>query len=188
VAIGTTALPNATLGTYYTANLTATAGTLPYTWSLAPGSELPAGLQLSSSTGVISGTPQAGGTTTFTVQVADSTSPTPGTASAQFSIDVLGAAPQVKYVAPSSGASSGHRYIELFGTNLAPGSTSCVWYRGAGCTGVSVQVGANKAFVIYDSPGILLVLSPPGAPGTVPITVVVDGRAAGNPAQYTYTA
>jgi uncharacterized protein (TIGR03437 family) len=85
-------------------------------------------------------------------------------------------------VAPGGApACAGHRYIELFGTNLAPGSASCLWYRAGGCKGVSVQVGANQAFVIYGSPGVLLVLSPPGTPGTVPITVVVDGRATGAP-------
>jgi len=49
--------------------ITVTGGTAPYTFSLAPGSTLPAGLTLSPSTGAISGTPTAAGT--FSIQVTD---------------------------------------------------------------------------------------------------------------------
>lgn len=62
-------LPAGTLETAYVATLAATGGTAPYTWSVAAGT-LPAGLTLSG-TGIISGTPTAGGMVTFTVQAAD---------------------------------------------------------------------------------------------------------------------
>ena len=65
--IVTTSLPNATVGIAYSQTLTASGGTMPYTWGLASGS-LPAGLNLSSG-GVISGTPTAQGTSNFTVKV-----------------------------------------------------------------------------------------------------------------------
>ena len=55
------------------ATLVANGGTLPYTWSLAGGT-LPTGLTLSSS-GVISGTPTAAGTFSFTVRVTDGGNP-----------------------------------------------------------------------------------------------------------------
>jgi sugar lactone lactonase YvrE len=58
----------------FSATLDAAGGTSPYTWSVASGS-LPAGLTLSSS-GVISGTPSAQGTSTFSVKVTDSSTPT----------------------------------------------------------------------------------------------------------------
>ncbi len=74
LAISPAALPAATVGNAYTAALSAVGGTSPYTWSLASGT-LPAGLSLSASTGVISGTPSAAGTSDFTIQVTDSSSP-----------------------------------------------------------------------------------------------------------------
>jgi len=46
-------------------------GAPPYNWSIASGTP-PAGLALSSTTGIISGTPTSGGTSTFTIRVADS--------------------------------------------------------------------------------------------------------------------
>jgi hypothetical protein len=69
LTITTTTLPAATVGVAYTATLTATGGTPPYSWSIASGT-LPAGLTLAPATGVISGTPTTTGTSSFTVQVA----------------------------------------------------------------------------------------------------------------------
>lgn len=64
-------LPNGTAGQNYSVQLGATGGQSPYTWSLAPGSENPpTGLSLSPG-GLISGTPAAGGSTAFKVQVTD---------------------------------------------------------------------------------------------------------------------
>lgn len=54
----------------YSRSLSATGGTPPYTWSLAPGSTLPTGLTLSAA-GVISGIPTVTGDFTITVQVTD---------------------------------------------------------------------------------------------------------------------
>ena len=70
-AIITTSLPAATVNTAYSQTLTATGGTPPLAWAVASGSTLPAGLTLDSSTGVLSGTPTATGTTTFTVDLTD---------------------------------------------------------------------------------------------------------------------
>jgi hypothetical protein len=72
-SVSTTSLPGGTQNSAYSTTLAATGGTLPYTWSLSSGT-LPAGLSLASSTGVISGTPTASGTSNFTARVTDSNS------------------------------------------------------------------------------------------------------------------
>jgi hypothetical protein len=66
----TTSLPAGFISTFYTQTLSAAGGTPPYTWSLLSGT-LPGGLALSTA-GLISGTPSAVGSFTFTVSVSDS--------------------------------------------------------------------------------------------------------------------
>lgn len=73
LTITTTTLTAAAAGQFYSATLAASGGTNPYTWSLSAGA-LPAGLSLSAP-GVISGTPTAATTASFTVQVADAETP-----------------------------------------------------------------------------------------------------------------
>jgi|GEM_PF-2058950 len=86
LGIYATPLPGATAGTPYSATVSAYGGIQPYTWSVTSGS-LPAGMSLDPSTGGISGTADAAGTSTFTVEVTDS-SPTPETATRTLSITV----------------------------------------------------------------------------------------------------
>ena len=93
VSITTTSpLPGATLSSAYSTTVTATGGVLPYTWNLATGSALPAGLTLTSASpsATISGTPTATGTFQFTVKVTDSAIPTPSTVSVSFLLTVSG--------------------------------------------------------------------------------------------------
>lgn len=91
LSVATGSLPNGQVGTAYNPNdqisLQASSGTPPYTWALINGTTLPIGLTLTPS-GVISGTPIATGISSFTVQVTDSTTPTPQTASANLTITV----------------------------------------------------------------------------------------------------
>ena len=101
LTITTSSLPGATVGTAYSATLTASGGTPPYTWALTSGS-LPAGLSLSSS-GVVAGTPSAAGTSAFTAQVTDSATPTPATAIASLSLVVYLGPPSTVYSTNWSG-------------------------------------------------------------------------------------
>ena len=68
VVITTTSLPAGVFNAAYSTTLSATGGTLPYTWSTT--AVLPPGLVFSSA-GVLSGTPTAYGTTSVTITVTD---------------------------------------------------------------------------------------------------------------------
>jgi YVTN family beta-propeller protein len=89
-AVTTGSLPSGTVGSAYSATLAGSNGVTPYSWTVTAGS-LPPGLTLSSS-GTITGTPTASGTSTFTVQLTDSSIPTNQTATASLSISVQPAA------------------------------------------------------------------------------------------------
>jgi hypothetical protein len=110
--ITTSTLAFGTTGTTYSQTLTATGGKTPYTWSLTSGS-LPAGLSLNSTTGVISGTPTATGSSTFTVQVKDDNN---ATATKSFSITIYAA-------------------VSITTTALASGTTGSAYNQALAATG-----------------------------------------------------
>lgn len=84
LAVTTTSLAEGTQGGLYSQTLGAKNGVKPYTWNVASGT-LPPGLSLSAA-GVLSGTPGGAGTFSFTVQVTDSSTPTPQVASQSLSL------------------------------------------------------------------------------------------------------
>ncbi len=86
----TTQLPPGAVGLTYDETLTATGGVPPYTWDVTVG-DLPTGLSLNATTGVISGTPDAIGTFDFTVEVTCSIEETD---TAELSIKIVGS-PQI---------------------------------------------------------------------------------------------
>ncbi len=116
-------LPGATLGTAYSATITAVGGTAPYYWSVAAGSALPAGLSLTSGSpnATISGTPTATGTFQFTVNVQDSAG-TPAIVHATFLLTVTGSS---NLNCPSTGSLTlcGTYALGLVGVNGTQGFT-----------------------------------------------------------------
>ena len=92
-----TAPPAAVVNTAYSDTLTATGGTAPYTWSVNTGT-LPAGITLSAA-GVLSGTPTATGSSTFTVNVIDANN---GIATTSITL-VVTASVTLTFPAPPSG-------------------------------------------------------------------------------------
>ncbi len=85
LSVSTSALPEAAVGSPYVDALVASGGRKPYTWAIASG-VLPAGLHLAPATGVISGTPTATATSSFTVRVTDAAG---GSAAVSLSITVV---------------------------------------------------------------------------------------------------
>ncbi len=81
-AISLASLTGGTVGTAYSQTATASGGTGPYTYSVLSGS-LPTGLALSTSTGLVSGTPTASGTYTFTILATDNGVATSGCTGSQ---------------------------------------------------------------------------------------------------------
>jgi Putative Ig domain len=86
LSVATGSLPDGTVNVPYSQNLQANSGVPPYSWSIVAGT-LPVGLSLAPN-GVISGTPIVTQTSSFTVQVVDSSTPAPQTASANLSIKI----------------------------------------------------------------------------------------------------
>ncbi len=83
VTVSPATLPNPAIASAYSQTITAANGTAPYTYAVTAGA-LPAGLSLST-TGVLSGTPTAGGTFNFTVTATDANS---FTASRAYSVTI----------------------------------------------------------------------------------------------------
>ena len=92
LTITTTSLPAGTVGAAYNSSVTASGGTTPYTYSA---SGLPGGLSISSSTGVITGTPaqSAAGTASAIIKVTDSSQPSSQSANTSLSITISPASP-----------------------------------------------------------------------------------------------
>jgi len=102
LAINSTVLPNATLGTLYNTAVQASGGVPPYSWSV-PANTLPPGLTFNTNNGQIFGTPTQAGVFNFFPTVTDSSIP-PQTvtspASKPVTITVIGAS-TLKAVTPT---------------------------------------------------------------------------------------
>ena len=115
-----------TVGTTYSVQLAGTGGISPYTWTVASGSTLPAGLSLSTA-GVISGTPLAtgAGTTNVLFQMVDA-----GTPNAMVTTHTLGvtitAAPAITFTGtmPASGTTN----LAYTGSASATGGVGALTY------------------------------------------------------------
>ncbi|MBB1060845.1 putative Ig domain-containing protein [Lysobacter spongiae] len=102
VTVSPGSVPGGTVGVAYNQALVASGGAAPYAFSVSAGA-LPAGLSLSPS-GVLSGTPTAGGNFAFTVTALDS-SPAPGPFSGSQAYTLAIAAPTVAL--PATGLAGG---------------------------------------------------------------------------------
>jgi hypothetical protein len=167
LGISTAPLPTATLGTFYSVNLTATGGVSPYSWRLTSGS-LPGGLSLSPS-GAVTGAPTAVGTFAFSVVATDSAVPIPSAASAALSLTVAPA--PVTETMTTSANWSGYEelngpYTQITGTftvpslfdNTPPDEQMAIWVGidGANDDGALIQAGINEVPVQGDPSEFLI--------------------------------
>ncbi len=150
-------LPNATGGVAYSRTIAAAGGATPYTFTLVSGT-LPAGMTFSPS-GVLSGTPLAGGTFNFTLRVTDT-----ATQTADKSYQLVVDAPAIT-LAPASlpGGTIGQTYAQ----NLtASGGTAPYTF--------AVTAGALPAGLSLNSAGALS--GTPTAAGSFNATVTVTDQ------------
>jgi hypothetical protein len=112
LAITTTALPQGTQGTPYSAQLAATGGTPPYKWTMNSPSPIPAGLSFSSA-GLLAGTPTGVGNVTPIFTVVDSVG---GTASASLNL----------IVQPASAPTPDGHYSFVFGGTSPQGTPTVI--------------------------------------------------------------
>jgi len=127
LTITTTVLPRATAGTEYSATLTATGGSQPYTWTA--NSSLPPGLTLSSA-GAVTGTPTSTGEFEFSVTVRDAFLTT---ASARISLVVQTAQLAITTMPPLFTGVVGEPYVQVF--TATGGVTPYTWSVVSGDTG-----------------------------------------------------
>lgn len=93
LTVTTASLPAGTIGSLYSATLTAIGGTGPYTWTQTSGGALPPGISPVTSAGLISGTPTTVGTYgPYVFTATDSTNATASSASLSITISSAGAA------------------------------------------------------------------------------------------------
>ncbi len=164
IAVAPSTLPDATTGIAYSEIVTASGGIGPYSYAITSGT-LPTGLTLNTA-GVLSGTPTAGGTFTFTVSATDSSAGTgPFTGAQAYTFTV--AAPTIA-VAPSTlpDTATGVAYNQ---TVTASG--------GIGPYSYSVTAGALPAGLTLSTAGVLT--GTPTAGGTFNITITATDSSTG---------
>lgn len=169
LAITSSTLAAGTTGTAYSSGLQASGGTGPYTWSITSG-DLPGGLVLSASTGVISGTPRVSGTGHFVVTVTDSGNPAQ-TASASLSLAVGAAGSSQLSITSSTLAAGTDGTAYSRGLQASGGTPAYTWSIASGSLPTGLTLAATSG-VISGTPTVS---------GTSNFTVMVSD--AGSPVQ-----
>lgn len=138
-SITTSSLPGGTVGSAYSATVSATGGTPPYTWSVSSGS-LPSGLSLNSSSGTITGTPSSANTFNFTIKVTDSAN---GTATQSFTITIASKPPSLAITTTSlPGGTVGTPYSQT--VSATGGSGPYTWAVSSGSLPNGLALGASN--------------------------------------------
>jgi Putative Ig domain len=160
LAITTTSLPGGAVNQAYSQQLTASGGTPPYHWS---GQNFPSWLSIGPANGILSGTPPAQGTFTFTIQVTDSAS-SPASASRSFTLTITG------------------QPLTITTTSLNPGFVMMPYRQTLAASGGSMQgytwsmtPGSVDGLTLDSSTGVLA--GTPVTAGVFPLTIQVTDSA-----------
>ena len=159
-AVDAGTLPDWTINRVYpNQQISGTSGTAPYTFTVSGGS-LPPGLALNLNSGIISGTPTATGTRSFTVRIQDSFG---ATATQNFSI-TINPAPNITTASPLAGGELGIAYL---GAALGKsGGTPALTWSATGLPNGLTMASATGA-----------VSGTPTAAGTFPASVTLTDSA-----------
>jgi len=137
-SITTSSLAAGTVDTGYAQTVAGSGGTTPYDWAISSGS-LPAGLQLDSTTGEISGVPTTAGTSTFTVRLTDADS-----YSATRSLSITIAAPVSVTTASLPGGTTGTSYSQTVAATGGTGSYTWAITSGSLPGGLSLTASSGR--------------------------------------------
>lgn len=196
INITTTSLPNATGGIGYSNTLTATGGTIPFTWTLFSGS-LPSGITVQSA-GSVSGTTSQTGQFNITVEVMDSASPKQ-TSTQPLTLTVV--APVAVTVTPTTAtvASGGTEQFTAFVSNAS--NAAVTWSASLGTISSAglysaPTVSANSTFNVTatsvadttKSATASVTVTPPPPPPVVISTTSLSNPTAGSAYSSTLTA
>ena len=179
LAISFSSVPSGASGAAYSANLQASGGTTPYTWSINSGA-LPAGLSLTPTTGLIAGTPTAAGTAVFSAAISDSSVPQ----QTQSIVVSLVVAPSGLVITSGSVAPSG-RVNSIYSDALhaAGGTPPYTWSTPVGSLPAGLSLAPNSG-VISGTPTLIgdfffgVKVTDSGSPAqsvTTPLELAVQG-------------
>jgi len=178
INLTTTSLPGGQVGTNYNQPLTTTGGTMPYAYTVSAGT-LPAGLTLNPTTGVITGTPTAEATSTFTIKVTDAKSCT-DVAALIITISAQPVCSLVATAAPSTCNAATNTYT-VTGTVSATNTT--------GNQSLTIAVGSVNTVVTLTGNGpVSYTLSGLNSDGLVKTVSVLSSATACGSTSTTYTA
>jgi hypothetical protein len=170
VIITTTTITKGKAAESYSFLLSATGGTIPYTWALTSGT-LPAGFSLNESTGLISGTTSESGLWSFSVIVTDSTPVTPGKFTKDFILEVEPAfGLQIENTTPLSAGQDDIAYVQ---TITATGGTDPYTF--------SLDAGTLPTGLTLATNGIMSGV--PAEPGTYSFVLKVTDSTTPTPAE-----
>jgi hypothetical protein len=148
-------------GTPYTQQFAASGGVAPYVWSVAAGS-IPSGLSLSTSTGLLSGTPTTPGTYNFTIGVVDQSKETDSVA---YTIAIV-APLSITTATTLPGGVVGAAYTQTFAAT--GGSSPYQWSVSTGTVPTGLTLNASTGSLV----------GTPTAAGTFTFTIRVADAAA----------